>query len=168
MFGLLRLTCRSTRRILWEYALDRLSEGPMESVEAHLAQCNACQKELASVRRAQSLLAACREHVPPPPRTDWATLRSRLIAEGQPNSTESRESSPTYRGVSVQSLLEPRPAYRVRTKRYQLGIVGGMATFLLTAAVGYHSMLPANVAGTSPGKTMTAQPSLTFPKRDLL
>jgi hypothetical protein len=60
----------------------------METVERHLALCVACRRETESLRRAQGLLAACRQTPIPPPRSDWNALRARLQLEGKPHTHE--------------------------------------------------------------------------------
>lgn len=72
--------CRAIRLLLWDYASNRISEGPLETVEKHLADCEACRAELASLSRAQQLLCSARQNPPPSPRSDWHTLRARLEA----------------------------------------------------------------------------------------
>jgi hypothetical protein len=82
MKPLSRLTCRSVRRLLWEYAAERLSEGPMETVERHLADCENCRREMEALRRAQVALVAYRRQEPPASQANWQSLRQRLTTEG--------------------------------------------------------------------------------------
>ncbi len=74
--------CRRIQPALWDFASERLSEEMMERVEQHLHGCIACDRELASLKRAQTLLAACRAQEEPAPRADWSDLRQRIVAEG--------------------------------------------------------------------------------------
>lgn len=74
--------CRRIQPALWDFASERLSEEMMEQVEQHLHGCIACDRELASLKRAQTLLAACRAQEEPAPRADWSDLRQRIVADG--------------------------------------------------------------------------------------
>jgi hypothetical protein len=161
MFRIGRPTCRAVRRVLWDYAADRLSEGPMEMAERHLAECAACRREAESVRRAQSLLSACRQEPPPSPRSGWSELQDRLIGEGL--------ASP--RGVTVRSrprALAPRWDHGGGRRLQRpggewlpkIGLASGFASCLLLAAWGYRALLPA-VSYPSPEKhAATKRPSL--------
>lgn len=73
--------CRAARNLLWDYVTERLCEGPMETVERHIARCQRCRQEAESMRRASRVLEAYAHREPPPSRTGWASLRTRLLAE---------------------------------------------------------------------------------------
>jgi hypothetical protein len=76
--------CRGIERDLWDYAGDRLSEGPLERVERHLQQCASCAQEVEGMRRAQSGLKELCQEVIPPPATGWEAIARRLEHEPTP------------------------------------------------------------------------------------
>jgi hypothetical protein len=80
----LKLECRAIRRDLWDFAGDRLSEGPLERVERHLHQCASCRAEAEGLRRAQFALREVQQEIVPPPVTGWEALQRRLETEPQP------------------------------------------------------------------------------------
>ena len=81
MLGFQWAQCRRVRPVLWDYASERLSEGPMELVEQHLQKCLACRAEVVTLQRAQQFLSACRAEEEPAPRSDWNALRQRIVEE---------------------------------------------------------------------------------------
>jgi hypothetical protein len=150
--------CRAVQRALWDYANHRLSEELLERVERHLPDCAECQSELASLRRAQSLLHACRQQEIPPPCSDWETLRQRLIEEGHVF---------TRPGFAATHTIEARVAVAAapsrRRNRPPTGSGGGwlpsmmwssvIAILLLCAAFGYRVQAHA--------RTVAPKPSIT-------
>jgi len=138
MLGLQRLRCRRVRQALWDYVAERLSEGPMEHVEQHLTSCAACRREMESMRRAQTLLSACRQESIPPPRSDWNALRTRLQTEGLATSVAAerhRHQQHTH-SHRIDRALAPRRSRWI----YSISISGAFAVLLLLVATGYRSL----------------------------
>ena len=73
--------CRATQRDLWDYAGERLAEGPMERVERHLETCAACRRDVAEWKRAQGLLATAQADALPTARLGWSDLQARIAAD---------------------------------------------------------------------------------------
>lgn len=109
----------------------------MEEVERHLSHCPACQRELASLRRAQNLLTAYRKQEPPPPRSDWSGLRARILSEGaQP--------------LTMLPLAQERRRPARANWLPRLQTVGAFAAGLLVVVISYH-LLPSKNATVSEG-----------------
>jgi hypothetical protein len=169
MFRIGRPTCRAVRRVLWDYTADRLSEGPMEMAERHLAECAACRREAEAVRRAQGLLWACRQESPPPPRSGWAELQDRLIGEGL---TSPRGVTARSRPCALTSRWAPGGGRRLQRPGGEwlpkIGLASGFAACLLLAAWGYRAFLPAvSHSPVSPGEQAGSHPSLPGPNQHL-
>ena len=60
------------------YALDALDEGEEVTFEQHLALCERCREELASLREAAGALAYGAPHAAPPP-----ALKERILAQAR-------------------------------------------------------------------------------------
>lgn len=131
MLEMFRFGCRTVRRDLWDFAGERLSEGPMEQVERHLIRCAACRKEVQAMQEAQRLLAVCREATPPS-RAGWTDLRHRLAAE-QPG----RARMPEYQLSAPRSHWLPR-----------LSMASGFASLLIVVALLYRTSTPQPSSGT--------------------
>lgn len=125
MLEMFRFRCRTVRRDLWDFAGERLSEGPMEQVERHLNQCAACRQEVKVMREAQQLLSVCREATPPS-RAGWSDLRHRLAAE-EPQ----RVRLPEYRMPAPRSNWMPH-----------VSMAAGFASLLIVSAVAYRIVMP--------------------------
>jgi len=161
-----RLSCRAVRRVLWDYAADRLSEGPMETAERHLADCKACRGELESLRRAQQLLTACRQEVLPQPRSGWTELQNRLQLEAAASVPEVRLSRRAVVAVpddfgSGRRMRRPGGDWLPK-----IGLASGFATCLILAALGYRAFMspnallaPATRQPGSPAVSPSAPPS---------
>jgi hypothetical protein len=147
MVEMFRLGCRSVRRELWDYAGERLSEGPMEQVERHLNRCASCRQEVRAMRESQKLLSVCREETPPS-RAGWSDLRSRLVAEGL------AERETVGSGWRSESRLVRMPELGSTSPRLgwlpRLGMASGFAAFLMMAAITYRTTLPQNRQATDP------------------
>ena len=76
-----RWECRTVRQTLWDYAGERLSEGPMERVERHIENCTGCRQEMQAFRSAQSLLLTARQESPVPARSGWGDLQQRIAED---------------------------------------------------------------------------------------
>lgn len=166
MLEMFRAGCRSVRRELWDYAEERLAEGPMERVEQHLERCTACRQEVETLRQAQRLLATCRESTPPS-RANWADLRSRLAAEGLAD-TRQTAASDWQREPRFARLIERRPEPSRAVWMPRLAMASGVATLLIFAAIGYRMTrpVPAPISGAGtlasvPGMSSEALKNLT-------
>lgn len=141
MVGFRWLQCRRVRPALWDYASERLSEGPMELVEQHIARCGSCKHELDSLRQTQEFLAACRAEDEVAPRSTWNTLRQRLLAETQSSlpdpmfhQAENAERSPAVSTFDPVSVAWNRPAPRAVWPMYLMtSMAGGFAAVALIA-----------------------------------
>jgi len=146
MLGLQRLHCGRVRRALWDYVVERLSEGPLEDVERHLRRCVTCRREAELLRRAQGLLASCRSSPMPPPRSGWRDLRARLEVEGQTVLTASDEPvhiSRTPAGYRQRLAAPPRTSWLTT-----LAASTACASLMMLVALGYHSLtVPIRSAG---------------------
>lgn len=152
MLGLDWLQCRRVRPVLWDYASERLSEGPMEAVEQHLHGCAVCRREVESFRSAQSFLSACRAEEEPAPPSDWSALRQRLLTQSParlPEPTGSRRHShhtpAILRGTDLESVRAP-------WQMQLLTSMGGAFAAIGIVAVGYgllmhHQSAPATPPG---------------------
>jgi hypothetical protein len=144
MLGLARLQCRRVRHALWDYVAERLSEGPMETVERHLITCAACKREAESMRQAQGLLTACRREPIPAPRSDWNSLRARLQAEGQTMPRAVAEHHPIVH--SHLRHVDRLAATRRNRWVHSLSRSGALACVFLLAAFGYRSLHMLNMS----------------------
>ncbi|HZO87650.1 MAG TPA: anti-sigma factor [Chthonomonadaceae bacterium] len=150
--------CRAVQRALWDYAYNRLSEGPLEMVERHLPTCAACRSELESVRRTQALLAAYREQPPPPPRSDWEALRKRLIEEvPAPAAREAHRQEPTVAVVSVGGARRYSRSSGIGGWLPSVAYSGGIAALLVVAALGYRLLLPRRAAEKSAAPSLSVR-----------
>ena len=154
MVGFGWLQCRRVRPVLWDYASERLSEGPMETVEQHLHGCAVCRRELESLRGAQNFLSACRAEEEPAPPSDWNALRQRLLtqspaplSEQTPQRRQSRTAPAIMRGTGPDSLRAP-------WQMQLLTSMGGAFAALGIVAVGYGLMMHRQ-------PTPTSQPAVT-------
>ena len=139
MVGFRWAQCRRVRPVLWDYASERLSEGPMETVEQHLQTCGACRDEVVAARRAQQFLSACRACEEPAPRSDWNALRQRMVAEGV---------TPVFEPASL-SYAEGRDAGRRGLRAsWQMQLLtstaGGFAAVLMLGAFYTLRLAPAS------------------------
>lgn len=128
MPGLRWAQCRRVRPVLWDYASERLSEGPMELVEQHLQTCAACRREVASLQNAQNFLSACRAVEEPAPRSDWNALRQRMVTAGVTPISAPDLSAPAMPNAG--GSWNPRAMWRMQLLT---SMVGGFAAVLLVA-----------------------------------
>ncbi len=141
MLGFQWAQCRRARPVLWDYASERLSEGPMELVEQHLQSCHACRAEVVTLQRAQQFLSACRAEEEPAPRSDWNALRQRIVEE---NVTPLRQAA--FASASIASGQDM--AQRGLRASWQMPLItftaGGFATVLALGVV--YMLRPGSVA----------------------
>lgn len=141
MLGFQWAPCRRVRPVLWDYASERLSEGPMESVEQHLQSCGACRAEVVTLRRAQQFLSACRAEEEPAPCSDWNALRQRMIEENV---------IPLRQAASAPNAASQNTARRGLRASWRMQLVmstaGGFA--LALALVVPYTLRPGSVAPT--------------------
>jgi hypothetical protein len=123
--------------MLWDYAQERLSEGPLETVERHIMCCDRCRADLSQVRRAAKLLVAYNRQEQTRPRTGWLELREQLIAEPV-----------TYMRTVPQQERAPR----------RLAWAVPVVAAALVVAFGLHNPILAHQNKTSPGSVQMASP----------
>ena len=138
--------CRSAQPLLWDYASERLSEEMVEQVEQHLQKCASCHKELASLKRAQGLLSACRMQEEPAPRSDWNDLQQRLVADGLAHI--SPVSNRRSAGLSRRRDLNTTPSRAPWAMQLATSAAGGFAA-VLVLAFGYNTLHLRNAPGTT-------------------
>ena len=124
MLGFGWLQCRHTRPALWDYASERLSEGPMEIVEKHLQACAVCRREVESLRNAQNFLSACRAEEEPAPSSDWNALRQRLLTQSPARLPE--PAMPRRHARSAPAILRPADRDNARAP-WQMQLLTSMA-----------------------------------------
>lgn len=73
--------CRAAQRELWDYAGERLAEGPMEQVERHLEVCASCRREVTEWKKAQNLLENAQAAPLPTARLGWRDLQARIASD---------------------------------------------------------------------------------------
>lgn len=152
MIKLWKAGCRPVRRLLWEYAEERLPEDAMERVERHLNSCASCRREIEGMRQAQKLLVAFRAQDPPPPRTGWATLRDRLTAEAGASLPAAHAGHSSRLPLATLEGLYSGDSRRTRRSTWmpRLSLTGSMAMVLLLGVFGYRTFRSAEYLGTSP------------------
>lgn len=154
MVGFRWAQCRRVRAVLWDYASERLSEGPMERVEAHLPQCASCREELAGLRRAEGLLSACRAQEEPAPRSNWSDLQQRIVAEGIAHVTPR---APSRRpAASVGLSYAARSGRAPWSMQLATSMAGGFAA-VLVIALGYRVLNLSGTAATKPAVTLASR-----------
>ena len=142
--------CRAAQRDLWDYAGERLAEGPLEQVERHLESCAKCRREAAQYRRAQGLLATAQTNAAPQSaRLGWSDLQQRIAADVAQFGEPRPDKAVTRQAVS--HLLESRRASRFASLRPTLA--GGFALTLTFALFAHRTpknapMIAASLAPT--------------------
>lgn len=145
MVGFRWAQCRRVRPVLWDYASERLSEGPMETVEQHLQTCGTCRDEVATLRRSQQFLSACRACEEPAPRSNWNALRQRMVAEGVTPMLQ--PAAPTY----TQGREFGRRGLRASWQMQLLtSTAGGFAAVLMLGAFYTLRLAPASTPSVPP------------------
>lgn len=137
------------QRDLWDYAGERLAEGPLEQVEQHLETCAVCRKEVSEWRRAQRLLTTAQNAPLPPARLGWNDLQARIAADvtafgpPRPDKTSTRQ--------AVSQLIRPRRAHALSgMSALRPVLVGGMAFALAFV------LFPHRAPQTAPGFALPA------------
>ncbi len=149
--------CRAVERDLWDYAGERLAEGPMERVEGHLTMCRACRREVAQWKRAQGLLDTAQAAPLPTARLGWNDLQTRIAADvaafGPPRPDKDRTRQ------AVAQLIAPRRSsgsLKISALRPAFG--GVMALTLAFVLLAHRAP---NAPQSAPGVTQLSVPALT-------
>ena len=124
---------REVHTLAGPYAMDAISAPDRASFERHLARCEECAREIASLREATARLATAAAVAPPP------ALKARVMAAA----AETRQRPPR---------LEPEAAVRTwRTRLGSLGRLGSRGRLALTAGAVAAAVAAAVVFGVSNG-----------------
>ena len=110
----MRLRREDPHTLAGAYALDALTEADRARFERHLAGCDACRQEAASLREAAARLSAA-SATPPPPR-----VRERVLAEAARTRQE-----PPFTADSPAGLGAGRRVIRWKAPRMAVAIAGG-------------------------------------------
>ena len=153
--------CRAAQRDLWDYASERLAEGPMEQIERHLATCASCRREVTEWKRAQILLETAQAAPLPAARLGWMDLQARIAADVAAFGPPRPDRRHTRQAVS--QLIPRRRANPIFILRPALagGIALTLAAVLMTHRV---PKTPVNVPAAAPAAISAAPLSpLTLP-----
>ena len=127
------MTHPETRGLLAPFALDALERDEERLVEAHLADCEECRRELAQLLEAGAALAAGLPFAAPPP-----ALRDAVLGSVRPAPTRRRASAvgPAVAALAVLAAAVALLAWRLFLfVPAELGPVGRLAALLLGAVV---------------------------------
>ena len=146
------------RRDLWDYAGERLAEGPLEQVERHLETCAACRKEVSEWKRAQRLLTTAQNETLPPARLGWNDLQTRIAADVAAFGPPRPDKSSTRQAVS--QLIRPRRAYVLPgMSALRPALAGGMAFALAFVLFTHrHAQTPQSAAALPAASAPVAPP----------
>ena len=132
MMGFKFKACRAAQRDLWDYAGERLAEGPMEQVERHLETCASCRREAAQWKKAQNFLENAQAAPLPSARLGWNDLQDRIAADVAAFGPPRPDKRHTQQAVS--QLISSRRVERIPFLRPALagGTALALAGILLT------------------------------------
>ena len=127
---------REAHTLAGAYAMDAISEPDRARFEAHLARCEECAQEIASLREATARLAGATA-VTPPPGLKERVMTAAAITRQQPPVTSDAEPRPRLAGAALARPGAWLRSLAVRGWRVRLAVAAGAvaAVVVLGAAV---------------------------------